>query len=130
MEYQLHLEKRNEYLYARPVGIRTRESVSVMATEILEACVEDRYARVMVDVRELKGRLGTLDSFTIVTEEFPKLLGKGLRRAAIVDRQISRTRGWFFETVARNRGFNLRMFTDLNAAHEWLAAGSNWKDGE
>jgi hypothetical protein len=120
MTYGLHLENRDEYLYARSMGTRTRATVSAMATEIFEACIQNGHTRVMIDVRQLEGRLGTMDSFSIVTEDFPKMRGKGLYQAAVVDRQLSTARGWFFETVARNRGFNLRIFADPHAAHEWL----------
>lgn len=120
MTYELQVEDRNEYLYARPIGIRTRETVSAIATEMLGACIENGNTRVMIDVRQLEGRLRTMDSFSIVTEDFPKMRGKGVYQAAVVDRQVSRARGWFFETVARNRGFNLRLFADQDTAHKWL----------
>jgi hypothetical protein len=43
-------------------------------------------------------------------------------QAAIVDKPQSAAREWFLETVAVNRGLNLRMFTDIEEARAWLLA--------
>jgi hypothetical protein len=51
---------------------------------------------------------------------FQKLRGKGIQKAAIVDEQASPLHRWFLETVAVNRGFNLRILTDQQKALEWL----------
>lgn len=124
MSYQLSLENKEAYLLAQVRGTRTRESVINLAKGLLEACIEMRHSKLLVDVREFEGRLSPLDSYTIVTEEIPKLRGKGLTKAAIVDNTVPSVGRWFFETVARNRGYyNLRMFKGQDRAHEWLIGG-------
>jgi hypothetical protein len=104
----------------RASGVRTRSTVTAMTMEIFDIALDNRLSKVLVDVRELKGRLGILDSYLLVTEVFDKLRGKGMRKAAIVDEQVSSFREWFLETVARNRGFNFRVFTDQEDALKWL----------
>ena len=74
----------------------------------------------MVDVKNLAGFLRVFDSYYIITQDFPTLRGKGIKRAAIVDREISGLREWFIETAAVNRGYNLRVFFDRKTALEWL----------
>jgi hypothetical protein len=124
MSYQLTLENKEEYLLSHVRGTRTRESVVNLAKGLFEACIEMKHSKLLVDVREFEGRLSPLDSYTIVTEEIPKLRGKGLNKAAIVDDNMPRAGRWFFETVARNRGYyGLRMFKDQGRAHEWLVGG-------
>jgi hypothetical protein len=91
-----------------------------MTTEIFDIALDNRLSKVLVDVRELEGRLGILDSYLLVTEVFDKLRGKGMRKAAIVDEPVSSLREWFLETVARNRGFNFRVFADQEDALKWL----------
>jgi hypothetical protein len=71
-----------------------------------------------VDVRTFEGRLGVLDVYLVVTELFQKLRGKE-KETAIVDRPQSAMRG-FLETVAVNRGFNIRIFTEIEDALQWL----------
>ena len=118
--YKLAIETKGNYLFVRANGVRTRATVSAMAMEIFDAALANRMSKVLIDVRGLKGQLGILDSYLIVTEVFEKLRGKGLRRAAIVDEQISPVREWFLETVAYNRWFNFRVFTSAEEALEWL----------
>jgi len=119
-DYTLVIEVQAGYLFARASGVRTRVGVAAMTLEVFEAARANRLSKVLVDVRELSGRLGTVDNVRLVTEVFEKLRGKGIRKAAIVDEQAPGVRGWFLETVARNRGFNFRIFADEQEAHAWL----------
>jgi hypothetical protein len=92
-----------------------------MAKEILEACLKNKTSRVLVDVRGLEGRLSTVDAYEIPTSYFPKLRRPGmLTKAAIVDVKEFKDSYQFFENVAVNRGYNLRMFGDIAEAIEWL----------
>jgi hypothetical protein len=118
--YTFAIEARDVCLYVRSSGVRTRATVTAMTMEIFDAALAKGLSKVLVDVRKLEGRLGILDSYLAVTDVFQRLRGKGMRKAAIVDQQISSIRGWFIETLARNRGFNLRVFTDQEEAVEWL----------
>jgi hypothetical protein len=118
--YALAIEARDGYLFVVARGVRSRATVTEMTMEVFEVAIEHRVSKVLIDVRELEGRLGILDSYLLVTDVFQKLRGQGVCKAAIVDRQVSSFRGWFLETVALNRGFNLRMFADQKEALEWL----------
>ena len=118
--YTLAIEAKGSHLFVRARGVRTRFTVTAMTMEIFDIALDNGLAQVLVDVRELKGRLGTLDNYLLVTEVFAKLRGKGMRKAAIVDEQVSSLGEWFLETVARNRGFNFRVFTDQADALAWL----------
>jgi hypothetical protein len=118
--YQLTLEIKAEYLLSRATGTRTRAAVSALLTEISTAAIEHRSGKVLVDVRELDGLLSILDSYMIVRDDFQSFRGKGISKVAIVDRPHPELREWFFELVARNRGYNLKIFTDPAVALEWL----------
>jgi hypothetical protein len=118
--YQLTLEIEEGYLLARITGQRTWPAVSALVAEVAHAAIEHQRSKVLVDVREFEGWLGGLSSYSIVTEDFQRLRGKGIVQVAIVDRPIPKLRGWFFQTVARNRGYNLRMFESPQAALDWL----------
>ena len=60
------------------------------------------------------------ESYQIVTQDFKKLRGKGIKKVAIIDQKVPGVRGWFLETVALNRGFNLRVFGGRKEALDWL----------
>jgi hypothetical protein len=119
-DYVLNLEDKGGYLEAIPRGKRTRETVSALTEEIAKACIEVHCSKILVDVKELEGLLKVLDSYNIVTQDFRKLRGKGIQKVAIVDQAAPGLGGWFIETVAVNRGFNLRVFSDRKLALEWL----------
>jgi len=118
--YALAIETKGSHLFVHANGVRTHATVTAMTMEIFDAALANRMFKVLIDVRELEGQLGILDSYLVVTEMFEKIRGKGLRKAAIVDRQAPSLRGWFLETVARNRGFNFRIFASQEEALEWL----------
>jgi hypothetical protein len=120
--FGLIIELKDDHLAARASGERTRNSVSTMTLQIFEAAVANQYSKVLVDVRGLKGRLSTLDSYLVVTEVFQKLRGRGLLRAAVLDSKDPGLRVRFIETVALNRGFNFRVFSSRKEALAWLAA--------
>ncbi len=121
MSYEFTIEEKPNHLYVSATGERTRENVAAIAHRIIDACEKNLVKGVLVDVRQLTGRLRVFDSFMIVAIEFPRLKRLGvLSKAAIVDREENRARFAFFERISRNRGFNVRAFSQVSEATEWL----------
>ena len=118
--YKLTIETQGDRLLAHATGDRTLDTVTAMTIEIFQAALAARISKVLVDVWELKGRLGLLDSYVVVNAVFGKLRGQGLSQAAIVDEPMPSLREWSLETIARNRGFNIRIFINREDALEWL----------
>ena len=84
----------------------------------MRAAQEAGCKRVLCDERELLYALGTIDTYAYakyIAENAP-----GIGRVAIVtsEKQIPETRFW--ETVAKNRGLQVKIFADINAAKTWL----------
>lgn len=77
---------------------------------------------ILLDVRKLQGRLGTLDMVGLVKA----LLAESeryRRKLAIVTRAGDQLeRGRFLETYARNRGIPIAAFDDYEQAVSWLHA--------
>lgn len=117
---QLTLKVEEGYMMARATGLRTRDVVSSLVAEIAKAAIENQCGKVLIDVRELEGWLGVFDNYNLVTKDFQQLRGKGIVKAAIVDRPLPKSREWFLEIVSHNRGYNLRIFENPEAALEWL----------
>jgi hypothetical protein len=65
VSYQLSTEVEGDILLVHATGMRTRQTVSAMALEILEACLEKMTPKVLVDVRRLEGRLSTVDAYEV-----------------------------------------------------------------
>ncbi len=121
MEYELDIKKEKHFVHARASGKRTRANVSSIAKEIFEACISNQVEEVLVDVRELDGRLSIFDSMMLISIDLLKLKQRGvLKRAAIVDADKRRERFQFFERIAHQRGYNIRLFGDINKALKWI----------
>lgn len=119
-KYPLSTKAKGSYLIVRASGVRNRATEMALVMDIFNSALTIHLSQVLIDVRKLKGRLSILDSYLVVTEVFQELRGKGINKAALVDVQVSSIRGWFLETVARNRSFNFRIFTTNEDALKWL----------
>ncbi len=121
MAYDLRFEVRGDVLWVTATGIRSFQTVLAMMQDISAASVEKKCEKVLIDVLALEGRLTTLDAFKIPSEHFPKLRDHSLiTRCAIIDLEEFKHSYRFFETVAVNRGYNLRIFSDTGEAIAWL----------
>ena len=118
--HHLTMKVEEGYMTAHASGTRTRVVVSSLVAEIAKAAIENQCGKILIDVRELEGWLGVFDSYNLVTKDFQRLRGKGIVKAAIVDRPLPKSREWFLEIVSHNRGYNLRIFENPEAALEWL----------
>lgn len=119
--YDLTIDKEGDVLWVTARGRRSLETVLAMSKDILAACAEKKAKRALIDVRTLEGRLATMEAFDIVEQHFPKLRDRSaITRAAIVDLKEFEGSYRFFEDVAVNRGFALRIFSDPDKAVEWL----------
>lgn len=121
MSYQISFQQKKGYLSVVVYGERTLELVEHLVFEISSRAMAENTYRLLIDVRGLQGWLKILDSYHIVTREFPKIRSSRINRVALLDREFNEGKGWvFFETIAKNRGFSLSIFTDRKRAIAWL----------
>ena len=85
---------------------------------ILEACPGQGPCIVLLDCRKMTGKLPLLDRYQVAVYG-DKMVGK-VSRMALVRTQETAPPDRFTETVARNRGMNLKIFTNIDQAIEWL----------
>ena len=108
-------------MWVTATGTRSLETVLAMSKDILKVCVEKRVKKVLMDVRAMEGRLSTLDAYEIPDKHFPKMRDRSvITHLAIIDLKEYEGSYRFFETVAVNRGFMVRIFSDVDKALEWL----------
>jgi hypothetical protein len=102
--------------------MRSLETVLAMAKDIFSDCKQKETKKTLIDVRKLGGRLRTMESYEIPDKHFPKMQDRSvITHAAIVDLKEFEHSYQFFEDVAVNRGFTLRILSDLDRAAEWLS---------
>jgi hypothetical protein len=123
MDFELDFTQGEDYLFVSVAGERTADNVLKITMAIMSECEQTGLDRVLVDVRALAGALLTMNAYELPADEYPRIRDSNiLKKAAILDREDAIERGKFFETVARNRGFNIGVFTDMESAREWLLA--------
>jgi len=120
MNYTIQIEKRNRYLFIEVYGQRDYAATEELASSIFEAAEEHQMSNLLIDVWNYSGRLGVADTYRLVTGSFPDFRKKGIDRIAIIDTRPDKKSGWFFETVANNRGYSLKFFDDSQKAESWL----------
>jgi hypothetical protein len=109
----------DEYtLYLKSRGIMDSSSANVMVKALVDTAVEYKCLTHLVDHRETTFALGFLEYFD--RPAINQRLGVSRSfKTAMVFAQLTRDT-MFMETVFRNRGYNLRHFTDIDEARVWL----------
>ena len=83
---------------------------------LIDACSAQNCTRALVDARDLEVDLGTMGLFQ-AGEDAVFLRQVGLRVALLAREDMLDP---FFDAVVVNRGGDVRVFTDRDAAHRWL----------
>lgn len=121
MDIKITTTRKEGYLQISIVGERSIKNIIDATIAILDECGKQEVMKVVVDITEMTGQLNIPETFELPTKVFPKLRDREvINRAAILDLPTNLKRTRFFETVAQNRGFNLRMFSAEAEAVTWL----------
>ncbi|HUL55596.1 MAG TPA: hypothetical protein VLT60_01270, partial [Usitatibacter sp.] len=108
-----------KYLHAAASGANTAENVLRFLRESYEACVRHKATSVLLEMRFEGPALDTGSIYSVIAQRSET--GKQMRKIAYVaqpGREVSKAK--FAETVAINRGVNVRLFPDVAAARKWL----------
>ena len=118
MGYELTLEQHPAYLHATARGDRTAGNASRFLREAYAACTASGSKSLLLDMRLAGPPLPSPKIFEVISEGSRD--GMKLRKIAYVDIIVAGGKTSFAETVARNRGVNVRLFPDIAAATRWL----------
>ena len=126
MSYILKLEEKTTYLHATVTGENTKENVMRYLFEVMGACLQHDYKKVLI-IENLAGPgLGVFNMFEITGEVSTEAVRAGLQIAYVdvnIEHDMNALR--FSETAARNRGINVRIFSDVREAERWLTESSD-----
>ena len=118
--YRMTVQVRPTYVHAKVEGARTPENAARFLREAHEACVSAGRNSVLMEMHLSGPSLGTINIFQVISQASPR--GAMLRRIAYVDTfEGEPDAPRFAETVAKNRGVNVRLFPDVAAADAWLS---------
>lgn len=105
-------------------GSLTVKELEDTRTEVAKLLVESGLTRLLVNSQNADvATLSMADIFNFNATHASALSAIPLLRFALVIATPRFKQPLFSETVARNRGVNLRVFLDPNEARQWLAEG-------
>ena len=133
MSMGLDIRQEEDYLHVRVTGNATLPESNAAAERMFSTVADMNATRILVDCRELKSTpLPTMEVFQhaeFLADQFQKYARRGLLGNArfayvfadqLADDELNR----FGETVALNRGANIRVFNELAEALRFLETGS------
>ena len=115
-EFEVTVSKDSGFLRIAVRGPATRANLLVTLQRIIGETKSQDVWRVLLDARGAGAAIGAFDKFEIGVE-LARAADRRMRLAVVA---VPAAVDHFFETVARNRGGAVRVFTDEAAALEWL----------
>ena len=120
MSYQLTIEERPTYVYARVDGDLTPENALRFLEEAYAACLRSGRPDVLLDMQLRGPNLATTSVYEVISQRAAD--GSKLGKIAYVpSASDDPSMPYFAETVAVNRGVNVRLFESVAAAERWLS---------
>lgn len=121
MSYVLRLENKGAYLHITVTGDNTPENVANYLSEVRDKCVEHQCSTVLIEENLRGPSLAPSIVFSIITEAATRVWPSVQRIAYIDTNPAHQTETLqFAETVAVNRGVNIRFFSRIAEAEQWL----------
>jgi hypothetical protein len=117
-EYLVTLTVHPTYLHAKGEGPRTPENALRFFREAHDACMDAGLRAILLEMAFTGPGFEPSTILNLVTERSAE--GAKLRRIAYVERAATASRAQLAETMAVNRGVNVRLFPDLGDAKRWL----------
>jgi hypothetical protein len=121
MGLEVHMEEMSGHLAATIIGSEGRHVVEEVCRQfetVAEHCKRTKKDKVLIDTRQAEGKVSFVDRF-LIGERTRIFACYGLK-VVFVDRPERIDPQKFGELVARNRGVNVRIFSDFHSAEEWL----------
>ena len=113
---QLSVSTKNNILEIKITGQLTEFTAEQLLKDILLLAMEPGNMNYLFDFRSLYGTLGVKSSYFFI-QNFPIERSKNI---AIVAKKENENYYYFIQTVAYNRGMNLRYFDLIEEAKAWL----------
>lgn len=105
-------------LFVRYAGEFSEENARAVVDAMVDACRRHGCRRMLLDVTEMTGPMPQMSRFVIAEYGAVKILP--YMAIALLGREDQAPPDDLFEVAARNRGVNVRVFTDRDAARCWL----------
>jgi hypothetical protein len=119
MDYKLTTTQRSNYLHAIIEGANTKENVIRYFEKIRSECKSRNCYKVLIEEHLEGPRIGMMDIYAMIERGSVESIGI-FDAIAYVDVNAENITMEFAETVARNRGIPISVFSTVSDAEKWL----------
>jgi len=120
MNSGISIRKRENYVHSEVRGALTIELLAELMTEITARAEDWRLTKHLIDMCEAQKQMGVSEDYDLA---YKKAAGYGLKtgsRYAVLVKQAYKNEFVFVETVFQNAGYDVRIFTEEEAALAWI----------
>jgi hypothetical protein len=118
-DYRMEVRPQAGYLHIVVTGTNSKENVLGYLAEVRDACAAHNCFRVLIEERLEGPRINLLDVFAIALAGV-EMSGGMNQTVAYVDVNARGTSMNFAETVARDRGLPITVFSNVAEAERWM----------
>jgi hypothetical protein len=121
MAYHMEVVCEDDYLHIYVTGDNTPEDVIAYLDQIRRSCVEHGCPKVLIEENLTGPPFATVDVYDVV-DAASRGVAPAIRYIAFIDTNPAHdfAQMKFAETVAVNRGVNVKVFRDVPSAREWI----------
>jgi len=121
MSYTIDFVPKDDHLHVTVSGDNNPETITNYLSDVLNTVRRDGQGLVLIEENLLGPSMKIFDIFDIVTKASENINDTRIRIAYIdINKEHDRKGLQFAETVAQNRGINVKIFNDRASALRWL----------
>ena len=114
----LRIEEKEGYVYFDYTAEFSEAAGKQCIDAMIEKCRQVQIPRALLDCRKMTGDIPLFKSFMVVL--YGRNMSGVISQTALVVREDQIFADNFVENVAVNRGINLKIYTDIEEAIDWL----------
>jgi hypothetical protein len=119
MKWEINYNENDDILSAKVEGTIDVESEEKLRKEILESMEKNRCRLVLLDLNKIEIGLSTFEIYDIPRKYMEHSMPRSNKIAVLYAGSESRDLN-FYETVTRNAGYDVMLFSEYDAALKWL----------
>lgn len=119
MKWEINYNENDHIISAKVEGTINVESEEKLRNEILESMEKNRCRFVLLDLNDVEIGLSTFEIYDIPRKYMEKSVSRSNKIAVLYPESQSRDFN-FYETVSRNAGYDVMLFSEYDAAMKWL----------
>lgn len=118
MSYQIDYDPQQGVIFITVENLLNMARLTEIARQVAATSEAQQCLRILYDMSRAEIDVSMVDIYNSPQKMDEAHISRRTRRALVTPPGFDK--GMFLETVTRNRGHNLRVFTDYDVAKEWL----------